>query len=106
MKQTHSFAILELSPSAFTEIERNLKQAGYSHAIRQEDGREIIDMQGIAVTGRTCDFDSEGILKAVALEFGVSITEMVSRKRPANIALARHVAMTMIREFTDATYCE
>jgi hypothetical protein len=47
---THTFAILELSPSAYAEIKGKLESAGYGHAFDIIDGREVIDMHGIAVS--------------------------------------------------------
>ncbi len=43
---THTYALLELSPTAFEEIRSKLEAAGYSHAFHEPD---MIDMQGIAV---------------------------------------------------------
>lgn len=50
IKQTHTFALLELSESAFDEIKEKLKEAGYEHAFMEEDGKLTIDMHGIGVT--------------------------------------------------------
>lgn len=47
LRQTHTFAELEVSPGLYDEIRHKLEQAGYQHAIR-EDG--TIDMQGIGLT--------------------------------------------------------
>lgn len=46
---THTYAILEISPDAYQEIREALAQAGYHHAFHQEEGRDLIDMHGIAV---------------------------------------------------------
>lgn len=46
---THTFVILDLSPAAFGEIRRKLMAVGYGHAFTESDGRDVIDMQGIAV---------------------------------------------------------
>jgi len=50
IRQTHTFALLELSPAAYGEIRYKLEQAGYQHAFIEDDGKPIIDMQGIGVT--------------------------------------------------------
>lgn len=55
MRSTHTFVILDLSPSAFQEISNKLRAAGYDHTFMQEDGREVIDMHGIAVAAETED---------------------------------------------------
>lgn len=49
LRQTHTFAVLELSEAAFKEIHAKLREAGYDHAFIQEDERLVIDMHGIAV---------------------------------------------------------
>ncbi|MCP6727345.1 MAG: hypothetical protein KJI69_05050 [Patescibacteria group bacterium] len=43
---THTFAKLEVSESAYKEIEYKLKEAGYDHTFIEG----AIDMQGIALT--------------------------------------------------------
>lgn len=47
IRQTHTFAELELSKAAYDEIATKLRAAGYDHAFI-DDG--IIDMHGIGVT--------------------------------------------------------
>jgi hypothetical protein len=47
VRQTHTYAELELSPAAYEEISRKLREAGYDHAF-MDDG--AIDMHGIGVT--------------------------------------------------------
>ena len=46
---THTYAILRISPAAFTEIKDRLGAAGYSHAFNEQDGELVIDMHGIAL---------------------------------------------------------
>jgi len=49
-RQTHTFAVLELSPAAFNEIKTKLEAAGYEHAFIKEQGEPlVIDMHGIGV---------------------------------------------------------
>lgn len=45
----HTFAMLELSASAFEEVKEKLTAAGYSHAFTEVDGKPVIDMHGIGV---------------------------------------------------------
>jgi len=45
LRQTHTFATLEVSQAVFDEIEKKLREAGYDHAF--VDG--LIDMHGIAL---------------------------------------------------------
>lgn len=47
LRQTHTYALLELSAGAYDEIKAKLLEAGYQHAINEEGE---IDMHGIAVT--------------------------------------------------------
>lgn len=49
IRQTHTYATLELSQAAFDEIATKLREAQYDHAFGVDDGRPTIDMQGIAV---------------------------------------------------------
>lgn len=45
-RQTHTYAVLKVSQSAYDEIRQKLQTAAYDHAF-YSDG--IIDMQGIAI---------------------------------------------------------
>ena len=49
IRATHTYAVLDISPSAFREIWSKLNAAGYQHAFHEDDGRMVIDMHGIAV---------------------------------------------------------
>lgn len=49
MRQTHTYAILEVSKEAFDEIFKMLDDAGYQQAFHQNDGETVIDMHGIAL---------------------------------------------------------
>lgn len=46
---THTFVIMDLATPAFNEILAKMREAGWDHAIMEEDGRTVIDMHGIAV---------------------------------------------------------
>src|SRR5687768_10458814 len=46
LRQTHTYAELEVSAAAYDEVADKLKAAGYDHAF--QDG--VIDMHGIALT--------------------------------------------------------
>lgn len=50
IKQTHTFSILEISQAAYEEIKGKLIEAGYQQTIMEEGEREVIDMNGIAIT--------------------------------------------------------
>lgn len=52
LRQTHTYAKLELSPAAYEEIATKLQEAGYDHAF-MSDG--TIDMHGIGVTNPKYD---------------------------------------------------
>ncbi len=47
LRSTHTYAELEVSPGAYTEIRGLLEAAGYQHAF-SDDG--TIDMHGIGLT--------------------------------------------------------
>lgn len=49
IRQTHTFAVLELSAAAFKEIRDKLEAAGYQHAFIKEDEELTIDMHGIGI---------------------------------------------------------
>jgi hypothetical protein len=49
LRQTHTYAILDISAAAYREIHDALRVAGYADQFSIDDGREIIDMHGIAV---------------------------------------------------------
>lgn len=53
MRSTHTFVILDLSPSAYREIAETLKIADYGHCFNKDGQRELIDMHGIAVAQET-----------------------------------------------------
>lgn len=49
-RHTHTYSVLDLSPVAYEEIRGKLLAADYHHAFHQDmDGRDVIDMHGIAV---------------------------------------------------------
>jgi hypothetical protein len=51
MSETHSYVTVEIGQAAYQEIRAVLDKAGYQHTfINQTDGRELIDMRGLAVT--------------------------------------------------------
>jgi hypothetical protein len=54
IRQTHTYAILPLSPAAYQEIREKLLAAGYGHAVHDRNdpaphSGECIDMHGLAV---------------------------------------------------------
>jgi len=49
MRQTRTFAILEISATAFAEIEERLRAAGYQDQFHDGDAGLVIDMHGLAV---------------------------------------------------------
>ena len=48
MRSTHTFALMEVSPSTFEEVREKLAAAGYDHALISEGGKLHLDMQGVA----------------------------------------------------------
>jgi hypothetical protein len=53
MPMTYTYAILEISAAAYNEIRKKLEAAGYSDQFHEDDGREVIDMHGIAIAEET-----------------------------------------------------
>lgn len=49
MSGTRTYALLQVSAAAYAEIRAALKHAEYEHAFDTDDGREVIDMHGIAL---------------------------------------------------------
>lgn len=49
IRQTHTYAVLEVSKEAFNEIKKKLREAGYDHAFIDD----VIDMHGIALSEET-----------------------------------------------------
>lgn len=49
LRTTHTYAILGLSNDAYDEIRRKLKDSGYSQNFHFQDGRELIEMHGLAI---------------------------------------------------------
>lgn len=70
MRSTHTYALLEVSPAVYAEIDAALKKAGYDHAFHDHEGRKVIDMHGIALD---CPGD-----------------DPTDRKTPAELATMRH----------------
>ncbi len=50
--------------------------------------------------------DQAVIQKTIAESYDIRLADMTSRKRPANIAFARQVAMYLARELTGSSYQE
>lgn len=46
---TYTYAILDVSKAAYTEVRAKLDEAGYQHAFHHDEGHEVIDMHGIAL---------------------------------------------------------
>jgi hypothetical protein len=61
MRQTHTYVILPLSPTAYREIRAKLIAAGYGHAFHGVDTpEELIDMHGIAIQREPEEDDGDG----------------------------------------------
>jgi hypothetical protein len=60
LRQTHTYAILEVSPATYREIRAKLLSVDYGHAIQHERGDgEVIDMHGIALRATSCAPEQE-----------------------------------------------
>lgn len=49
LRTTHTYVVMEVSPSAYEEIRKQLKDAGYAQAFHFQDGVEQIDLSGLAL---------------------------------------------------------
>lgn len=49
MRQTHTYALMEVSEKTHAEIKGKLIEAGYSHALHKEPDGMALDMRGIAL---------------------------------------------------------
>lgn len=114
LRQTHTFVVLDLEPATFREIAAKLVDAGYDHAFVEQDGRTVIDMQGIALaeTDKPKPVDVEGekvakIKRLVAAEFRISLAHLENTKRGDNTqAMVRGIAMWLCRRHTDMSLNE
>lgn len=50
---TQTFVLLEVSPGLFEDVRVELAAAGYGHAFDRVDGRDVVDMHGIALVARS-----------------------------------------------------
>lgn len=46
---THTYAVLDISSSAYREVRQKLDRAAYQHAFHGEPDGEVIDMHGIGL---------------------------------------------------------
>ena len=46
---TYTYAVLNVSPECYREVQEKLSQAGYQHAFHESEGAVVIDMHGIAL---------------------------------------------------------
>lgn len=73
---THTFATMEISKSAFSEIMDKLREAGYDHAIQFEPDIEgpVLDMSGIALC-----VDVDKPLPEKIIDMGIGEVAVVAR---------------------------
>ncbi len=83
IRQTHTFALLELSGPAFEEVKGKLTAAGYGHAFTEVDGKPVIDMHGIAVVAEPPGIESPAVK---ALKPGDQVAYI---DRAGNVAVGR-----------------
>lgn len=56
MKTTRTYTLLEVSPAAYEEISKALRNAGYDHAFHDDEDRgTVVDMHGIALAKSSKD---------------------------------------------------
>lgn len=66
IKQTHTFAILEVNESTFQEIKLILQSSGYSYLFIQEDDGLVINMHGIGLKQKISDHAAGLVPKQVS----------------------------------------
>jgi hypothetical protein len=47
--QTHTLVLAYISPSSFDEIKKKLDDAGYGHAVLNDERETVLDMTGIGL---------------------------------------------------------
>ncbi len=52
MKQTHTYAVLEVPRAVYAAVRALLDRADYQHAFHTKDDGEVIDMHGIALKSK------------------------------------------------------
>lgn len=49
LRQTHTYAVLDVPPTVYAAVRALLRRAEYSHAIHQQPDGEVIDLHGLAL---------------------------------------------------------
>jgi chromosomal replication initiation ATPase DnaA len=100
---SQSYATLKVSAQTYFEIHAKLKEAGYHHAFQKDGKQELIVMHGLAITiGEGTN--PNDIILAVAKEFKIKTSTLLSRQRTEDISFPRQVAMILIREISDLSF--
>ena len=55
LRATRAYALLQVSSATYAEIRASLKAAEYDDAFTSDDGREVIDMHGLALLDGRAD---------------------------------------------------
>lgn len=63
-RQTHTYALLEVSAASYDEIKTKLQAAGYGHAFLSNG---TIDMHGIGVTREETDLNAKSLERAMVV---------------------------------------
>lgn len=85
------------------QLEGVVKKLSAMHTLRDvaptiETAQEVI--RDIVMDNKPVSVTVDNIIAAVSRAYGVNVSDMVSDKRTANIALSRQIAMYVIREIT------
>lgn len=95
MRQTYTYAQLELSQFSFEEIKAKLKMAGYHHTFNSDE--TIIDMNGIGV--------SAGAPEIITQAMRVSGAEVFADPQHTNSS-TEQLAEALFRRMGQASYSE
>jgi hypothetical protein len=52
---SYTFALMDVSPATYAEIRAKLVEAQYDHAFHKDEGRDVLDLQGIALREQSAD---------------------------------------------------
>ena len=98
---SYTYAVLELSQEAYEEIKRKLRQAGYSQAIVDGPGGEIIDMTGVSV--KSGQAAPRGFAKAVGRALGQALDDADRGSKPLDVPPSQGGATALERRMARDT---
>lgn len=99
MTVTHTYVLLEVSREAYDEIRGLLEEAGYQHAFEKGlNGREAIDMHGIALQAKASDLELARLSRDTML---AESTAAIMADDGVAEAVARAIAVRELKKTAD-----